>query len=350
MNAISKWTTALGITTVLASAVTTQSAQAQRVQTKNPDTFTTLHNFNEDYGNSPYTGLIQATNGNLYGTTYLVYGMTPSGTIVSDSLSIGANVVGLLMQATDGSLYGTGETGGEHEDGAIFDMIPGSDAPNVLYSFCVDAYCADGKYPYSGPLVQSNKFFYGTTSEGGASAVSAPPGYGTIFKISPKGTLTTLHSFCAQTNCADGEYPYAGLIQTANGDFYGTTFEGGVNGAGTVFKVTSGGTLTTLYSFCAQADCTDGEYPYAGLIQAANGDFYGTTESGGAHGYGTVFKITAHGKLTTLYSFCSQSDCADGDDSHAGLIQASDGDFYGTTASGEPTAMVRFSKSPPAAS
>src|ERR1035437_89259 len=106
------------------------------------------------------------------------------------------------------------------------------------------------------------------------------------------------------------------VAQATNGDFYGTTQQGGANcvpdGCGTVFKITPGGMLTTLYSFCAQIGCTDGSIPYAGLIQATNGDLYGTTADGGANGnYGTIFKITPGGALTTLYSFCSQSGCTD---------------------------------------
>ena len=145
----------------------------------------------------------------------------------------------------------------------------------------------------------------------------SPDGCGTIFKITPSGTLTTLHSFCAQSNCTDGESPEAGLIQATNGNFYGTTYQGGANcapdGCGTIFKITPSGTLTTVYSFCSQSGCSDGYYPEAGLIQASNGDFYGTTTFGGAGGVGTVFKITPSGTLTTLHSFCSQSNCTDGE-------------------------------------
>ncbi len=123
----------------------------------------------------------------------------------------------------------------------------------------------------------------------------------------PAQTFTTLFSF----DGADGAYPEAGLVQATNGDLYGTTFGGGADGYGTVFKITPSGTLTTLYSFCSQSGCPDGDEPAAGLIQATNGDLYGTTNEGGANcvsagGCGTVFKITPSGTLTTLYSFCSQ--------------------------------------------
>jgi uncharacterized repeat protein (TIGR03803 family) len=140
----------------------------------------------------------------------------------------------------------------------------------------------------------------------------------------PAQTFTTLFSFGG----TDGGSPEAVLVQGTDGNFHGTTYDG------TVFKITPGGTLTTLYSFCAQSACTDGANPVAGLVQATNGDFYGTTENGGAYGYGTVFRITGGGALTTLYSFCAQSGCTDGQNPHAGLVQATNGDLYGTTENG----------------
>src|ERR1022692_4644576 len=168
------------------------------------------------------------------------------------------------------------------------------------------------RVPYAGLIEAASGDFYGTTSQGGTGS----PAYGTIFRITPSGTLTTLYSFCSQSACADGEQPFAGLVQGTDGDFYGTTAAGGANGYGTIFKITRSGTLTTLYSFCSQSGCTDGKNPLAGLAQATNGDFYGTTQQGGANcvpdGCGTVFKITPGGMLTTLYSFCAQSGCTDG--------------------------------------
>src|ERR1035441_7371112 len=127
----------------------------------------------------------------------------------------------------------------------------------------------------------------------------------------PAQTLTTLYSFCSQSGCPDGYSPYAGLVQATNGDLYGTTYFGGTGNGGTIFKIAPGGTLTTLYSFCSQTNCADGGGPYAGLVQATSGDFYGTTALGGTGGWGTVFKITPGGTLTTLYSFCSQTNCTD---------------------------------------
>jgi uncharacterized repeat protein (TIGR03803 family) len=173
--------------------------------------------------------------------------------------------------------------------------------------------------------------FYGTTTEGGAY------GKGTVFQFNPNGTLTTLYSFCPESSCTDGAVPEAGLIQATDGNLYGTTWAGGAFGGGTVFEITPGGTpstAATLYSFCAQSGCPDGVAPTAGLIQAANGDLYGTTSGGGAYGNGTAFHITptvGAGSFRTLYSFCGYSGCPYGQTVGDGLVQGTDGNFYGTT-------------------
>jgi len=178
----------------------------------------------------------------------------------------------------------------------------------------------DGAWPYAGLVQASDGNFYGTTTGGGAN------GAGTVFKVTPAGRLTTLYNFCYQGYpCSDGGDPYAGLIQATDGNFYGTTLGGGASGDGTVFKITPSGTLTTLYNFGG----ADGAVPYGGLIQATDGNFYGTTSGGGASGDGSVFKITPSGTLTTLHSF-ADSDGASPD----GLVQATDGNFYGTTYGG----------------
>ena len=194
----------------------------------------------------------------------------------------------------------------------------------------------DGSSPYAGLVQATGGNLYGTTETGGANNY-----YGTVFKITPSGTLTTLYSFCSQSGCADGANPYAGVVQDTNGNFYGTTGGGGVtSGGGTVFKITPSGTLTTLYSFCSESDCTDGADP-AGLVQATDGNFYGTTSGGGVNGTdcgsggcGTVFKITPSGTLTTLYSFCPQGRVCEDGRAPVGLVQDTNGMFYGTTAIG----------------
>jgi uncharacterized repeat protein (TIGR03803 family) len=144
--------------------------------------------------------------------------------------------------------------------------------------------------------------------------------------------LTTLYSFCTQTGCPDGEHPYAGLVQGTDGHLYGIT-TGSVDDSnyGTVFKITPSGTLTTLYHFCSQADCADGGLPQAALIPGTDGDFFGTTAYAlGSLLGGTVFKITPSGTLTTLHTFCSEAGCADGANS-SGLVQDINGELYATT-------------------
>jgi len=140
-------------------------------------------------------------------------------------------------------------------------------------------YPSDGSAPYAGLVQAPDGNFYGTTYAGGASS-NCQGGCGTVFRITPGGTLTTLHSF----DWYDGASPTAALVRGTDGNFYGTTYGGGAEPrVGTVFKITPGGALTTLYSFCAQANCTDGQQPYAGLVRGSDGNFYGTTLEGGAN-------------------------------------------------------------------
>ena len=253
-------------------------------------------------------------------------------TLYSFDTTHGANPEAGLVQARDGDFYGTTYNGGAHGAGALFRITP-SGTLTTLYSFCAQTNCNDGKNPAAGIVEVSNGDFYGTTRGGGANG-----SYGTVFQITPSGSLTTLYSFCAQSGCTDGAYPYAGLVQGTDGNFYGTTEGGGVHGySGTVFQITPSGTLTTLYSFCARPNCLDGELPTGGLVQAADGNFYGTTRHGGASGNsGTVFQITPSGTLTTLCSFCAVINCTAGAGAnpYAGLAEAASGEFYGTTAGG----------------
>jgi uncharacterized repeat protein (TIGR03803 family) len=233
----------------------------------------------------------------------------------------GANPRAPLVQGTDGNLYGTTSVGtGPYGAGGTAFRITPSGELTTIYSFCSLANCGDGSAPYAA-LVQANDGnFYGTTYEGGAQ------GGGTVFRITPNGGLTTIYSFCSQANCNDGASPMASLVQAVDGSFYGTTQSGGSSGYGTVFKVTSSGTLTTLHSFSG----ADGVYPEAGLVQAADGNFYGTTENGGSNNEGTVFRITPGGVLTTLLSFNG----ADGSLPPGNLVQGTDGDLYGITDTG----------------
>jgi uncharacterized repeat protein (TIGR03803 family) len=175
--------------------------------------------------------------------------------------------------------------------------------------------------------------FYGTTSEGGAYCTGTG-GCGTIFRITPSGTLTSLYSFCSQLTCPDGDYPRAGLLQASDGNLYGTTEGGGITNGGTVFKITFSGALSTIYSFCTLSGCTDGATPAAGLIQLSDGNLYSTTSQGGVldcsgNSCGTVFKLTPSGVLTTLHTFIGPP--SEGFDSLTGLALGVDGNLYGTT-------------------
>lgn len=206
----------------------------------------------------------------------------------------------------------------------------------IIYTTLVNFNGTNGGVPTAALIQATDGNFYGTTSTGGAN------NQGTVFKITPRGTLTTLYSFCALTNCADGASPAAGLVQGPDGNLYGTTSVDGVNGlGGTVFKITPRGTLTTLHSFCAVTSCADGFAPNAGLIQGTDGNYYGTTSNGNKYCpagttpfCGTTFKIPPRGTLTTLHNFCALTNCADGGGPNAALLQGTDGSFYGTNTGG----------------
>jgi uncharacterized repeat protein (TIGR03803 family) len=177
--------------------------------------------------------------------------------------------------------------------------------------------------PFDSLIQSTNGNFY-ATAFGGAHRE------GTVFEVSPEGKVTNFYNFCSLTNCADGAYPLAPLILGADGNFYGTTEVGGANGNGTIFKLTFDGKLTTLYSFCSLSSCADG-YGTAGLIQGRDGNFYGTLSNGGANLYGVFFELTSSGTFKILHNFCSLSDCADGRLPYAPPMQGSNGNFYGTT-------------------
>jgi uncharacterized repeat protein (TIGR03803 family) len=364
---------------------------------------TTLYSFcsqpNCADGMTPGAPLVQAADGDFYGTTGLnggsfagagtIFKITADGTLTTlysfcsqpncTDGAIGVEDAAPLVQGTDGNFYGaTGggsacaSAGDAKACGTIFKITSGGNL-TTIYTFCSQMNCADGVAP-NGLVQAANGDFYGTTSQGG-NALN-PYGSGTVFKITAGGNLTTLYTFCSQPNCADGGTPFGSLVRATDGNFYGTTWTSGLTGTGpgTFFKVTPAGTLTTLgyiagypsgtlvqakdgsfYGTTARAGtifkitpegtlttlAEVGGFPYAGLVQATDGNFYGTTYVGGANinlcqnnGCGSVFEITPTGTLTTLYSFCSQPNCVDGDAPIAGLIQATNGKLYGTTLGG----------------
>ena len=304
-------------------------------------------------GEYPQASLIQASSGKFYGTTYNVHNNINSCGTIFEITAVGILTVlhtfegydgcgplGGLMQAANGNLYGTTHGGGAGLYGAIF-KITLDGTFTTLYSFCSRAKCADGALP-NGPLLQaSDGNFYGTTASGGANHITkfcSSNGCGTVFEITPAGKLTRIYSFCSLANCADGTAATGGLVQAVNGNLYGVAERGGAHGGGTFFEITAAGKLTTLYDFCAQPQCTDGAGPQGAIVQATDGNFYGTTSAGGTNSYGTVFELTPEGTLTTLYNFCAQSQCAiEGAYPGAGLLQTTNGTFYGTTQQGGPS-------------
>jgi uncharacterized repeat protein (TIGR03803 family) len=297
-------------------------------------TLSMLHAFlGGDDGDQPVANLLQGSNGNLYGTTFLggasrtgtVFALAPDGsgfstlhTFLGDSG--GAYPLGGLLEGSDGNLYGTTNWGGfcpDYSCGTVFKLAPDGTLTTLHYFSR-----SDGALPRGGLLQRSDGNLYGTTSYGGASDE------GTVFKLAPDGTLTTLHAFSG----SDGAYPFAGLLQGSDGNLYGTTDSGGscsanvTYGCGTVFTLAPNGSLTTLHAF----NGSDGAYPFAGLLQGSDGNLYGTTSRGGASDVGTVFKLAPDGTLTTLHAFSG----GDGAWPEAGLLQGSDGNLYGTTDSG----------------
>jgi uncharacterized repeat protein (TIGR03803 family) len=314
--------------------------------------------------------LLQASDGNFYGTSNAgganypcrppdnlpcgtVFKMTPSGD-VTVLYSFGASATdgfwpeGHLIQGADGALYGTTSSGGTHGAGTVF-KITLDGVYTLMYSF--GASPADGIVPVTGLIQASDGNFYGTTASGGANhCVNIPQdgsNCGTAFRISPTGVETVLYSFGASPS--DGVEPEGSLIQASDGDLYGTTADGGanscsdtlppeLNNCGTVFKITLAGVETVLHSF--GTSLADGIAPLGPLIQGNDGALYGTTASGGG-GYcgwpfscGTVFRITPAGSVTIIYAFATTTMWSDGYGPSPFLIQASDGNFYGTTVSG----------------
>jgi uncharacterized repeat protein (TIGR03803 family) len=239
----------------------------------------------------------------------------------------GANPYAGLVQGADGNLYGTTTDGGAYGSGNVFRMTAAGTVTS-LYDFCPQPNCTDGQFPVAPLAMGPDGEFYGSTQNGGAN------NWGTIFKITSGGVLITLHSF----NVIDGVSPYGSLLLASNGKFYGTTNEAGgctSGGCGTIFTISSSGKFKTLYNFCSQTNCSDGEFPVGGLVEGSDGNLYGTTNAGGSSacaggGCGTIYRITLTGNLTTLHRFNN----ADGAYPAPALVEVRKGLFYGTTAGG----------------
>lgn len=292
---------------------------------------------NVNDGTAPVAGLIMDSAGNLYGTTFsggansyygTVFKISATGTeTILHSFGVitsgdgGTPKAGVIMDSA-GNLYGTTWTGGPNNDGAVFE-ISAAGTESVLYSF---PYGTNGNAnPAASLIMDQAGNLYGTTIWGGANNM------GTVFEITASGAESTLYSFGISSTDASG--PEAPLIMDSDGNFYGTTDGGGAYHGGTVFKISAGGTESVLYSFGSSAG--DGVNPLAGLLMDGSGNLYGTTYAGGANGDGAVFKISPDGTESVLYSFGSSA--TDGLQPAAGLVVDRAGNLYGTTETGGAT-------------
>jgi len=308
-------------------------------------TLTTLVSFAYTCGFGTFpvpSALTLGRDGNLYGTTFQGGGSDCSGTInpcgtvfklttnvalgklvlqkmVSFSRTNGANPSALTL-GNDGNLYGTTELGGIKGSsgvGTVFKVTTnGTLTSLVTFNF------TNGAFPAAALTLGNDGNFYGTTEDGGNTDLNGGYGYGTVFKVTTNGTLTTLVSF----NITNGASPHAALTLGSDGNFYGTTDDGGSYDYGTIFQVTTNGVLTTLVSFNENHSA----FQEAAMALGNDGNFYGTTYGGGSYNDGTIFKVTTNGTLTTLVSFNGTN----GANSYATLTLGNDGNFYGTTSQG----------------
>jgi uncharacterized repeat protein (TIGR03803 family) len=333
-----------------------------------------LHSFAGTDGASPEGALIFDKEGNLYGTTFLggnpgcnfstscglVFKLTPNrdGSWTENVLfkftggeDGGMPTSGLIFDR-EGNLYSTTEFGGAAGSGTVFKLTRNADrswTESVLYSFCSLANCSDGLEPTAGLIFGASGNLYGTTALGGNASNCSGSDCGLVFELTlnPDGSWSesVLYTFCSLGNCSDGELPFAGLISDAQGNLYGTTGDGGAFGdifsGGTVFKLTpsSPGNWgeSVLHSFCSRTNCADGEVPFGSVTFDAAGNLYGTTFEGGSqncppYGCGVVFKLALNTKggwtETVLHTFF---DHPGAEPLFQGLIFDTAGNLYGTT-------------------
>ncbi len=324
------------------TAGVTNSALAVLTVSNVPLTERTVASLGASNGFNPVAGLVQGRNGNFYGVAEYggtngfgtVFEVTTNGTLttlVSFAETNGAEPVGGLGQASDGSFYGTTESGGTNGGGEYYGTIFRVTTNGHLTSL-VSFDDTDGSRPEASLFLANDGNLYGTTDQGGAEFYGQS--YGTIFRVSTAGVFSNLLSF----DLGDGAFPEGGIVQGSDGNFYGVTTSGGNGtynnpefGYGVFFKMTTNGAITLLASF----NDTNGSDPMGTLVEGRDGSFYGTTSAGGNIGflgatYGTVFRVTTNGAITPFLIFNGTN----GSTPMAGLIQATDGNFYGTTSAG----------------
>ncbi len=296
-------------------------------------------------GSSPQDTVVQAADGNFYGTTNTggasgfgtVFKLAADGmlaTLVSftgtTGPTLGTNPIAGLTPGADGALYGVTQGGGTSFSGVIF-KVTTSGLFTTLVNFTGTSGANLGSSPRGTLVLASDGNFYGTAATGGSGG-----GFGTVFKMTPAGVLTTLVNFTGTTGLNLGSTPLSGLVEGGDGNFYGTTSTGGTGNFGTVFKVTPAGVLTTLVNFTGTSGAALGTGPKGKLVFGADGALYGCTQTGGTGGtgLGTVFKVTTAGVLTTLVNFTGTTGAALGQSPQGSLVAHPDGNFYGTTNSG----------------
>jgi uncharacterized repeat protein (TIGR03803 family) len=325
----------LAISTILVTLASLAHAQ----------TYSVVYNFAsaaDDPYNPAYTGAIaQGRDGNLYSTAPhggtccgAVFKITPAGNLTKlydfTGGDDGGSPQGGLTLGTDGNFYGTTLLDGSGNAGTVFKITP-SGTLITLHSFTGGT---DGGYPYAQPVEGNDGNFYGTTASGGNLNLNDGDGCGTVYKVSPSGEFITIYDF----DFTHGDSPVTPLVLGTDGNFYGTATLGGTGDNGVVFKLSPAGKFAMLYNF----DGTHGEGPYAPLIQGSDGNFYGTTLTGGTHGHGVVFKMSPAGRLSVLHNM---NNATNGEEPSAGLVLASDGNFYGANSYGGPANSNCFNNS-----
>ncbi len=321
------------LTLVLAFTLT-QSAQAQ--------TLTTVATFNGADGYGPLASVVQATDGNFYGTTSSGGDIFQEGTFFRVTLGgkltdlynfcsdpqcpDGAFLSSAPILASDGNLYGvTGGGGNSNDAGTVYRMTLGGKLTTV-YAFCPALPCTDGEGP-TGLVQGSGGNFFGTTSV----APNSEGTYGgTIFSMSPKGEIKTLHTFCSRANCMDGDFSMFPPILGSDGNLYGVTYFGGNQQGGLLWELTAAGAYKVLYNFCGKSGVCKSANPFT-VVRDFNGNFFGTTAFGGANNSGVVFEITANGQYIDLHDFDNRNGPTW---PYTGLTLANDGNLYGVSGGG----------------